>query len=105
MVNDISQTNGVQGPSSRRVRDSATTPLDKLPSKSPSEDNSQNSQSVNVSEAAKTLQKIEIDFNQYSDTDDEKVNAIAQEVASGSYKVNPEKLALKILAFDQQLPE
>ncbi len=104
MVNDISQTNGVQGPSSRRVRDSATTPTDKLPLTSPS-DNSQNSQSVNVSEAAKTLQKIEIDFNQYSDTDDEKVNAIAQEVASGSYKVNPEKLALKILAFDQQLPE
>ncbi|WP_111496345.1 MULTISPECIES: flagellar biosynthesis anti-sigma factor FlgM [Marinobacter] len=59
--------------------------------------------SVSLSSQARDLKKLEEQMNSYPEVDDERVEQIKAALADGSYKVDAEKLAQKMLDMDQSI--
>ena len=56
--------------------------------------------SVVLSNEAQSLKQLETKIVASSDVDTAKVNEIRQAIADGSYSIDPERIAQKILDFD-----
>ncbi|MCH8497178.1 MAG: flagellar biosynthesis anti-sigma factor FlgM [Marinobacter sp.] len=59
--------------------------------------------SVSLSDQAKELKKMEEKLAQYPEIDDQRVEQIRAALADGSYKVDAEKLAQKMLEMDKSI--
>lgn len=55
------------------------------------------SDKVNISKEAKNIKKMQKSLEEQSDIRQEKVDKIKKQVSNGTYKVNPEKIAEKII--------
>lgn len=55
------------------------------------------SDKVNISKEAKNIKKMQKSLEEQSDIRQEKVDKIKKQVNNGTYKVNPEKIAEKII--------
>jgi len=58
---------------------------------------------VQLSEAAKALQNVEKRLADTPDVDSARVNKIKQDIESGNYQVNPDRIAEKMMQFDSLL--
>ncbi|MDO6515451.1 MULTISPECIES: flagellar biosynthesis anti-sigma factor FlgM [Neptuniibacter] len=58
---------------------------------------------VNLSNAAQLLQNVDKQLSDTPDVDNERVERIKQEIESGSYQINAERVAEKMLNFDNLL--
>ncbi len=58
---------------------------------------------VQLSNAAQTLQNVEKKLANTPDVDSERVERLKQEIESGSYQINAERVAEKMLNFDNLL--
>ncbi|WP_415902030.1 flagellar biosynthesis anti-sigma factor FlgM [Neptuniibacter sp. QD29_5] len=102
MINDItglssSQTNSTRA---RAGEGSATkTGSNDAPAQSPSS----KGDTVKLSNAAQTLQNVEKQLANAPDVDSERVERLKQEIESGSYQINAERVAEKMLSFDNLL--
>lgn len=63
-------------------------------------DSSTNADTVQLSDQAQELNRIQQSLKSFPDVDNAKVEAIRAQIASGSYQVNAEQLADKIIADD-----
>ncbi|SDX42480.1 flagellar biosynthesis anti-sigma factor FlgM [Marinobacter mobilis] len=60
-------------------------------------------ESVKLSSQAKDLKQLEQRLNSYPETDDDRIEQIKAALADGSYKVDAEKLAQKMLEMDESI--
>ena len=60
-------------------------------------------ETVKLSAEAQTLQKLEETVAQLPDVDTDRVAQIKQAIEDGSYKTDPERVAAKLLQFEEQL--
>ncbi|WP_299183699.1 flagellar biosynthesis anti-sigma factor FlgM [uncultured Neptuniibacter sp.] len=58
---------------------------------------------VKLSTAAQTLQNVETKLANTPDVDSERVEQLRQEIESGNYQINAERVASKMLNFESQL--
>ncbi len=58
---------------------------------------------VNLSNAAQTLQNVEKQLANTPDVDSERVERLKLEIESGNYQINAERVAEKMLNFDNLL--
>ena len=58
---------------------------------------------VSLSRQAKDLKQLEQQLRDYPDVDDERIEKIRQALADGSYKIDAEKLAQKMLEMDESI--
>jgi len=58
---------------------------------------------VRLSRQAKDLKQLEQQLGDYPDMDDERIEKIRQALADGSYKIDAEKLAQKMLEMDESI--
>jgi negative regulator of flagellin synthesis FlgM len=59
--------------------------------------------SVNLSDQARDLKKLEAQLDRYPEVDDARVEQIRSALADGSYKVDADKLAQKMLETDESI--
>ncbi|WP_166263667.1 flagellar biosynthesis anti-sigma factor FlgM [Marinobacter caseinilyticus] len=59
--------------------------------------------SVSLSSQAKNLKQLEQGLDSFPEMDDERIEAIKAALADGSYKIDAEKLAQKMLDMDQSI--
>ena len=105
MANEI---NGLPGPS---IHDAlGTRKTDKTPetgvdaSQQDASKTTAPQDSVSLTESAKLLHKLESRLEEVPAVNNDRVNAIKQAIANGDYKVDPERIARKLLQLDSQLP-
>ncbi len=60
---------------------------------------------VKLSAEAQHLKQLEVQLKSAPDVDSDKVNALRAAIADGSYQVNAERVAEKLLDFEAQLDE
>lgn len=60
-------------------------------------------ENVSLSSQAKDLKQLEQKLNSYPETNDERIAQIKSALADGSYKVDAEKLAQKMLELDKSI--
>lgn len=60
-------------------------------------------ENVSLSNQAKGLKQLEQKLNSYPETDDERIEQIKSALADGSYKIDAEKLAQKMLDMDDSI--
>lgn len=60
-------------------------------------------ENVKLSAQAKDLKQLEQRLNSYPETDDDRIEQIKAALADGSYKVDAEKLAQKMLEMDKSI--
>jgi negative regulator of flagellin synthesis FlgM len=56
--------------------------------------------SVQLTERAQAMQKLQETISQLPDVDSARVNIIREAITNGEYQVNPKRIAEKILAFN-----
>lgn len=103
MINDLTGLSSSQTASTR-----ARTSEQSSAAKSGSDTSAQQSPSnkgdtVNLSNAAQILQNADKLLANTPDVDSERVERLKQEIESGSYQVNAERVAEKMLNFDNLL--
>lgn len=59
--------------------------------------------SVNLSNQAQDLKKLEAQLDSYPEVDDARVEQIRTALADGSYKVDADQLAQKLLSLDKDI--
>ncbi len=60
-------------------------------------------ENVNLSSQAKDLKQLEQKLGSYPEMDDERIEEIRSALESGSYKIDAEKLAQKMLEMDESI--
>lgn len=60
-------------------------------------------ENVNLSSQAKNLKQLEQRLDSYPEMDDERIEEIKAALADGSYKIDAEKLAQKMLDMDDSI--
>ncbi|WP_417519058.1 flagellar biosynthesis anti-sigma factor FlgM [Marinobacter sp.] len=60
-------------------------------------------ENVNLSSQAKNLKQLEQKLGDYPEMDDERIEEIRSALANGTYKVDAEKLAQKMLDMDKSI--
>ncbi len=60
-------------------------------------------ENVNLSSQAKNLKQLEQKLGSYPEMDDDRIEQIRSALESGSYKVDAEKLAQKMLEMDESI--
>lgn len=60
-------------------------------------------ENVNLSSQAKDLKQLEQKLGNFPETDDERIEQIRSALESGSYKIDAEKLAQKMLELDESI--
>lgn len=60
-------------------------------------------ENVNLSSQAKNLKQLEQKLGEYPEMDDERIEQIRSALENGSYKIDAEKLAQKMLDMDQSI--
>lgn len=60
-------------------------------------------ENVSLSSQAKGLKQLEQKLNSYPETDDERIEQIKSALADGSYKIDAQKLAQKMLDMDKSI--
>ncbi len=80
------------------------TPRQAQPAK-PEQANAQTprGENVSLSSQAKGLKQLEQKLNSYPETDDKRIEQIKSALADGSYKIDAEKLAQKMLEMDKSI--
>lgn len=63
------------------------------------------SSSVNVTQAASSLQALEKSIAAAPEVDQQKVDAVRKAINEGTYKVDSEQTASKLIGFDTALPK
>jgi negative regulator of flagellin synthesis FlgM len=61
------------------------------------------SDSVSITESARTLASLSQAVNDAPEVDMNRVSAVQQALATGSYRINPERIANNMLALEQDL--
>ena len=61
------------------------------------------SDSVHITASARTLASLSQAVNDTPDVDTNRVSALQQAIGSGSYRINPERIANNMLALEQDL--
>lgn len=108
MVIDFNRPNGaVTPPTSGRnngVQNADRAPAQQAPAEPTKNASSASSQgeSVQLSPEAQRLQQATDKMNQQPSVDSERVAAIKQAIADGSYQVDSQSVASKLLAFENQ---
>jgi negative regulator of flagellin synthesis FlgM len=59
--------------------------------------------SVSITDSARTLASLSQAVNDAPDVDMNRVSAVQQALATGSYRINPERIANSMLALEQDL--
>ena len=104
MVIDFSRLNGTPSPSGGRTggvnneKPSSAT-LTKTPD-APQQPSAQRGESVQLSAQAQQLQNLTGNMRQLPDVDNERVNRLKQAIADGSYQVDNQRLASKLVNFE-----
>jgi negative regulator of flagellin synthesis FlgM len=60
-------------------------------------------ENVNLSSQAKNLKQLEQKLGEYPEMDDDRIEQIRTALADGSYKIDAEKLAQKMLEMDKSI--
>ena len=60
-------------------------------------------ENVNLSSQAKNLKQLEQKLGDYPEMDDDRIEQIRAALADGSYKIDAEKLAQKMLEMDESI--
>lgn len=60
-------------------------------------------ENVNLSSQAKNLKQLEQKLGNYPEMDDDRIEQIRSALESGSYKIDAEKLAQKMLEMDESI--
>lgn len=60
-------------------------------------------ENVNLSSQAKNLKQLEQKLGDYPEMDDDRIEQIRAALADGSYKIDAEKLAQKMLEIDESI--
>lgn len=68
-----------------------------------SQANNARGENVNLSSQAKNLKQLEQKLGDYPEMDDDRIERIRSALESGSYKVDAEKLAQKMLEMDESI--
>lgn len=58
---------------------------------------------VKLSSEAQMLSKLEDQLAQLPDADDDRIATIKQAIATGTFSVNPERIAAKLISLEDQL--
>ena len=103
MINDLTGLSSSQTASTRaRANEQSNTAKngsDAAAHQSPSN----TGDTVNLSNAAQLLQNVEKQLANTPEVDSERVERLKQEIESGNYQVNAERVAEKMLNFDNLL--
>ncbi|WP_286236870.1 flagellar biosynthesis anti-sigma factor FlgM [Neptuniibacter halophilus] len=102
MINDITGLSSSQTTSTRAR--SGDTPAAKTGGNgTPTQSPSSKGDTVKLSSAAVALQNVEKKLADTPDVDNERVAQLKQEIESGNYQINAERVAEKMLNFDNLL--
>ena len=63
------------------------------------------SSNVNLTQTATSLQALEKSIKAAPEVDQQKVDAVRKAINEGSYKIDPERTANKLIDFDTALPK
>lgn len=104
MINDITGLSSSQANSTRaRTGEQSNAAKTGSDANAPAQSPSSKGDTVNLSNAAQTLQNVEKKLASAPDVDSERVERLRQEIDSGSYQINAERVAEKMLNFDNLL--
>ncbi len=82
----------------------ADTAHNVAPEKASASQHAPESSTVTVTDSALKMLKIEESLAQMPSFDAEKVESIKQALSDGSYTINADRIAAKLISFDQDLP-
>lgn len=107
MVIDFNRLNGTASPSGSRTANAGTANKVEHNPTQASPRNEQNSapsrgESVQLSQQAQQLQNIAEKMRSEPEVDNERVARIKQAIADGSYQIDNQRLASKLVAFESQ---
>lgn len=102
MINDITGLSSSQT-AATRARAGEQNTAAKSGGGTPAQPPSSKGDTVNLSTTAQTLQNVEKKLANTPDVDSERVERLKQEIESGSYQINAERVAEKMLNFDNLL--
>ncbi|MDX1458177.1 MAG: flagellar biosynthesis anti-sigma factor FlgM [Marinobacter sp.] len=88
----------------KTTADKASAPKTQSPSEqAQAQAQSARGDSVKLSSQAKEMKQLEQRLNSYPETDDARIEQIKSALADGSYKIDAEKLAQKMLEMDESI--
>jgi len=61
--------------------------------------------SIQLTAAAKDMSTVAVNSNQSDGVDEARVAAIKTAIENGSYRIDPERVAKKMLQFEEKLPD
>jgi negative regulator of flagellin synthesis FlgM len=99
MVIDIQRSNGSPVPLSATRGTAPHTPVDSV---APSPASAASGEPVRLSAEAQHLQQVADQLREQPGVDQERVARIKQAIADGSYQVDSQRVAGKLLAFEAQ---
>lgn len=83
--------------------DKPQTTQTSTPAPEQSRQKSVSGESVNLSSQAKNLKQLEQSLDSYPEVDDQRIEQIKAALADGSYKIDAEKVAQKMLDMDNSI--
>ena len=102
MINDLTGLLSSQTTSTRARTNEQNTPA-RSGSDAAQQSPSNKGDTVRLSNAAQTLQNVEKQLSDTPDVDSDRVERLKQEIESGNYQINAERVAGKMLDFDSLL--
>ncbi len=102
MINDITGLSSTQT-TSTRARSGESSAAKSGGGDAPAQSPSNKGDTVQLSSTAQALQNVEKKLADTPDVDSDRVAQLRQEIESGSYQVNAERVAEKMLSFDNLL--
>lgn len=102
MPNDISSTRSgrKQTSNEQQVKD---THHDKISAEPEGADRSGRSDNVSLTGMAEHLRTLEQQISSQSEIDQDRVNRVREAISRGEYRINPEKVANKMMDLDSDL--
>lgn len=103
MINDLTSLTSSQTASTRARTNEQNSSAKLGGNSSDAQSPSNKGDTVNLSNAAQTLQNVEKELASTPEVDSKRVERLKQEIDSGSYQINAERVAEKMLNFDNLL--
>ncbi|KXJ57471.1 flagellar biosynthesis anti-sigma factor FlgM [Neptuniibacter pectenicola] len=103
MINDLTSLSSSQTANTRARTSEQSNAAKNGNGASVQQSPSNKGDTVNLSNAAQLLQNVEKQLSNTPDVDNERVERLKQEIESGTYQINAERVAEKMLNFDNLL--
>lgn len=102
--------NRIKGMDGGSIGPDSSNPIEKIRASTPANSGSSGasagtarSDSVHITDSARTLASLSEAVSSTPDVDTNRVAALQQAIATGVYQINPERIANKMLALEQDL--